>query len=65
MKVYNILIILITCIWSLLSIFSDSGSKMYLHELLAGSEVYVEPLKSPEKAGANLSTYQTKKYVNK
>lgn len=49
----------------MLSIFSDSGSKMYLHELLAGSEVYVEPLKSPEKAGANFSTYQTKKYVNK
>lgn len=32
-----------------LSIFSDSSSKMYLHELLTGSEVYVEPLKLPEK----------------
>ncbi|XP_020612591.1 transmembrane protein 199-like isoform X2 [Orbicella faveolata] len=29
---------------------TDSGSKMYLHELLAGSEVYVEPLKLPEKS---------------
>jgi len=36
------------------NLFSDSGSKMYLHELLAGSEVYVEPLKLPEKVGANL-----------
>ena len=34
--------------------FSDSGCKMYLHELLTGSEVYVEPLKLPEKVGANL-----------
>jgi len=27
---------------------------MYLHELLAGSEVYVEPLKLPEKVAATL-----------
>ena len=27
---------------------------MYLHELLTGSEVYAEPLKFPEKVGANL-----------
>ena len=37
-----------------INLFSVSGSKMYLHELLAGSEVYVEPLKLPEKVGANL-----------
>ncbi|RMX56250.1 hypothetical protein pdam_00011669 [Pocillopora damicornis] len=29
---------------------SDSSSNMYLHELLCGSEVYVEPLKLPEKS---------------
>lgn len=28
---------------------------MYLHELLTGSEVYVEPLKLPEKVGAFIS----------
>lgn len=45
----------VQCIILIISIFfSDSGSKMYLHELLAGSEVYVEPLKLPEKVGANL-----------
>ena len=31
--------------------FPDSSSNMYLHELLCGSEVYVEPLKLPEKVG--------------
>ena len=31
------------------TIFVDQDSKLYLHELLAGSEVYVEPLKLPEK----------------
>ena len=31
------------------SMFSDFSSKQYLHELLAGSEIYVEPLRLPEK----------------
>ncbi|KAJ7381112.1 hypothetical protein OS493_004710 [Desmophyllum pertusum] len=29
---------------------ADSCSKMYLHELLTGSEIHVEPLKFPEKS---------------
>ncbi|XP_078366719.1 vacuolar ATPase assembly protein VMA12-like [Oculina patagonica] len=29
---------------------TDSSSKMHLHELLIGSEVFVEPLKQPEKS---------------
>ena len=39
---------------TVLIFFLDSGSTMYLHELLTGSEVYVEPLKLPEKVCANL-----------
>ena len=31
------------------SIVSDFSSTLYLHELLTGSEVYVHPLRLPEK----------------
>ena len=32
--------------------FSDFSSKLYLYELLTGSDIYVEPLKLPEKVNS-------------
>ena len=49
---------------NLSTIFLDKESKLYLHELLAGSEVYVEPLKLPEKVCLDLCSYYAPINVN-
>ncbi|XP_073232757.1 transmembrane protein 199-like [Porites lutea] len=41
---------LVKQLWECLRGNTDKDSKLYLHELLAGSEVYVEPLKLPERS---------------
>ena len=44
------------------SIFLDFSSKLYLHELLTGSEVYVHPLRLPEKV--KMKTIKIILYIN-